>query len=67
MAANSTSTYCVIEEAAINELMDDNDDGEYVLMSSKEDVNDLLFSYLTMLARDRLQKILLWPCPQRQL
>ena len=50
MAANSTSTVSV--EAAINELMDDNDDGEYVLMSSKEfeDVDDLLYSYLMMLA-----------------
>ena len=38
MAANSTTTVSV--EAAINELMDDNDDdGEYVLMSSKEDVD----------------------------
>ena len=50
MAANSTSTVSV--EAAINELMVDNHDGEYVLMSSKEfeDVDDLLYSYLMMLA-----------------
>ena len=40
LAANSTFT--VSEEAAINELMDNNNDaGEYVLMSSKEDVDDL--------------------------
>ena len=55
MAANSKSTVSV--EAAINELMDDNADSEYVLMSSKEDVNDLLYSYLMMNqhAHDRLQ------------
>ena len=41
----------MLVEAAINELMDDNDNGEYVLMSSKfEDVDYLLFSYLMMLA-----------------
>ena len=55
MAAKSTSTVSV--ETAINELMDDNDDGEYVLMISKEDVDDLLYSRYYDARRDRLQKI----------
>ena len=42
MEANSTFTVHVSEEAEIYELMDDNNDaGDYVLMSSKEDVDDL--------------------------
>ena len=44
IAANSTST--VSEEAAINELMDDNNDGEYVQMSKKLDQNFLPHYYV---------------------